>query len=221
MSQGWLDLSCSPCSSESLILTQNFVSMPWKATKLVFCGIPVRRRMLYVITLVSAIVCVPTLSWFLLVLDGPFTQGQQVGFAVATVIPLALALNGWRLILKHHSVLFREEARVIWPGSIALLLAATGFACVVAHQVMKRGRMDFIVPLVFGGGLFLVLLVRLFRLSSHPKRSDIVRGDSGRRRSRSHPDASSEPEESVAAEVVGEETADDESPAPPPDVPAS
>jgi hypothetical protein len=189
--------------------------MPWKATKLVFCGIPLRRRTLYVITLAGAIAGVPTMSWGLLALGGAFTRNQQVGLIAAAVISIAVALNGWRLIIKHNSILFREEARVIWPASVVVLLAATCFAAAVAHVAMPHGHMDFIVPFVFGGGLLLVLLYRCFHLSNHPKRSDIVRGDSGRRRSRST--ASPVPAVSVAGEVVEEEADNDEGPEPPPE----
>ncbi len=155
------------------------------------------------------------MSWGLLALGGAFTRNQQVGLIAAAVISIAVALNGWRLIIKHNSILFREEARVIWPASVVVLLAATCFAAAVAHVAMPHGHMDFIVPFVFGGGLLLVLLYRCFHLSNHPKRSDIVRGDSGRRRSRST--ASPVPAVSVAGEVVEEEADNDEGPEPPPE----
>jgi hypothetical protein len=186
--------------------------MPWKTTKLAFFGIAVRRRTLYALTLVCTIAAVPVLSLALLFFGGNFARGQKIGFISATIITLALALNGWRLILKHNIALFREEARVIWPGAVVLLFAATGIACAVADSVVKRGRMDYIVPLVFGGGMFIVFVVRCARLGHYPKRSEIVRGSSGRRHSRSGLPATPQPQEAVVVEPVAEDDAGPESP---------
>ena len=186
--------------------------MPWKSTKLVFCGLAVRRRTLYVITLVCAIAAVPVMSLALLTLGGNYTRNQQVGLLSATIVTLAMALNGWRLILKHNISLFWEEARVIWPGAVVLLLAATWLGCTVADAVIQRGRMDYIVPTVFGGFMLVVLLVRWAKLGSHTKRSSIVRGDSGRRHSRSGLPAAPASEETVAPELAED---DDAGPEPP------
>ena len=77
--------------------------MPWKTTKLVFCGIPLRRRTLYIITLASAIALVPTLSWLVLAVLGNSILQQRVSFLVGTLIAGALALNGWRLIFPRQA----------------------------------------------------------------------------------------------------------------------
>jgi len=189
--------------------------MPWKTTKLVFCGIPLRRRSLYIITLVGAIVSVPTISWALLALESPLSRGQQIGYAVAAVISVGLALNGCRLIIKHNSILFQEEARIVWPGAVVVLLAATGFASVVARNVMKHGRMDYFVPLALGGALLLILLYRCLRLGNHPKRSDIVRGESGRRHSRTNSAASPASAETEVGTMDEDELGDNEDAEPP------
>jgi len=188
--------------------------MPWKSTKLAFCGIALRRRTVYSATLFFAIACLPALSWALLTMSGNFARNQKLGFMAATIITMALALNGWRLILKHNLALFREEARIIWPGAVVLLLAATWLAYAVAESVIKRGRMDYIVPLVFGGLLLIVLVVRCVRIGQYPKRSDIVRGSSGRRRSRSSlPVATA----TAVAEADAAMEDDDAGPEPPPE----
>jgi hypothetical protein len=145
-------------------------------------------------------------------LGGNFSRAEQIRFLAATVILLALALNGWWLILKHNVTLFREEARVIWPGSIVLLLAATWLAYAVADSVIKRGRMDYIFPLAFGGLMLAVLLVPIAKLGDLTKRSDIVRGDSGRRRSRSGLPPSPASEEKVAAAPTEQDNAGSEPP---------
>jgi len=186
--------------------------MPWKSTKLKFCGIPLRRRTLYLVTLVCAITAVPTLSWALLTLGGKFTPGEIIGFFAAAVISLALALNGWRIILKRKITLFFEEARLIWPGSACLLVAATWLGCVVANTVIHRGRLDYIVPSAFGGIMFIFLAYRCATLGSHPKRGAIVRGDSRRSHSQSGLPSAPLAEEELAEPAMED---DDIGPEPP------
>jgi hypothetical protein len=187
--------------------------MPWKTTKLVFCGIPLRRRTLYIITLASAIALVPTLSWLVLAVLGNSILQQRVSFLVGTLIAGVLALNGWRLILKHNPALFREEARLIWPGSVVLLLVAAWIACTVAHSALKHGRMDYLIPLGLSGPVLILLLVKCATLGSYPKRSS-----SSRHRSRSSQATTplsgeaSLPEEAVADEPLEDDDEGPESP---------
>jgi hypothetical protein len=66
--------------------------------------------------------------------------------------------------------------------------------------------------LVFGGLLLIVLVVRCVTIGQYPKRSDIVRGNSGRRRSRSGLPVATTPD----AVEVGEAAEDDDAGPEPP-----
>ncbi len=160
--------------------------MPWKTTKLKFCGIPVRRRTLYVLTLFFAIAAVPAVSWALLNSGENVPRARQIEFFGGSAVVVFLALNGWWSIIRTNAVLYREEARFIWPGAAVLLALVTWMACDVAEKSFERGSLDYIAPLSFGGALMVFLLLRCVFISRHLKRADIVRGGPSRR-SRSLP----------------------------------
>ena len=160
--------------------------MPWKTTKLKFCGLPVRRRTLYVLTLFFAIAAVPAVSWALLNSGENVPRNRQLEFLGGAAAVVFLALNGWWSIIRTNAVLYREEAKFIWPGAIVLLGLVTWMACDVAERSFNRGQLDYIAPLAFGGALMIFLLLRCVLIGRHQKRSDIVRGGPSRR-SRSLP----------------------------------
>jgi hypothetical protein len=181
--------------------------MPWKSTKLTYCGIHVRRRTLYVLAMVFAVASVPTVSWTVLTFNVFYSRNVQWAFLLSALVTICFSLNAWRLILKHNIVLFWEEARFLWPASMALLIVAIGLGYWVADFEIKRGKMDYVVPLAFGGIFFLVLLVRCVRLGTlHQKKSSIVRGGPSRRsRSQSAKAGAVVDEEELAEDYVEEE----------------
>jgi len=160
--------------------------MPWKTTKLKFCGVPVRRRTLYILTLFFAIAAVPAISWLLLNSGENIARTRQAEFFAGAAVTVLLALVGWLAIVRNNTTLYREEAKFIWPGAIVLLGLVTWMACNVAETSFKRGQLDYIAPLAFGGIMMAFLFYRCALIGRHPKRSDIVRGGPSRR-SRSLP----------------------------------
>lgn len=161
--------------------------MPRKPTKLRFFGVAVRRRTLYALTLLFAVASVPTVSWAVLVLQANLPQMQRYGFYAAAILTLFPTFCGWLIITRQNIILYRSEARVIWPSAAVLLAAATWAACNVAASFIAQGKMAYGTPLAFGGVFMLFLLVRCCLLGRHPRRSDIVRGESGPPRRKSHP----------------------------------
>jgi hypothetical protein len=193
--------------------------MPWKTTKLKFLGLPVRRRTLYLLTLLFAIAAVPLASWAVLNSEREVPQIQRIEYAAAAAVSILLALMGWLSIVRNHAVLYHEEARYVWPIAILLVVPATLLGWKVADSSLHRGRLDYIVPLVFGGMVLVFLLVRWVLLERHPKRSDIVRGGPSRsHRHRSLPvanvmmDEMAKMKQSEADPVAGEELPDEELP---------
>jgi len=156
--------------------------MPWKATKLKFLGVPVRRRTLHLLTLFFAIAAVPLMSWAVLQSGHEVPQTKRMEFALGAMIPIGLTLMGWWTIVRNHSILYHEEARYVWPVAVVMVVPATWLGWKVAEIYFNRGRLDYVVPSFFGGMFFLFLLVRWAMLSRHPKRSEIVRGGPSRSR---------------------------------------
>ncbi len=163
-----------------------YLTMPWKTTKLKFCGFAVRRRTLYVLTLFFAIAAVPAVSWALLNSGQNVSKTRQLEFFAAAAGVVLLALNGWWAIIRTNSIIYREEARFIWPGAVLLLGLVTWMACDVAERSFNRGRLDYIAPISFGGALMIYLLYRCVLIGRHQKRADLDRGGPSRR-SRSLP----------------------------------
>ncbi len=156
--------------------------MPWKTTKLKFFGVAIRRRSLFALTLFFAVAAVPACSWALVALNANLTNGQKYLFDAGGFITALLAFRGWWLILRHNPVLFREEARVLLPGAVVLLLLAIWVGCTVEDTVIQPAKHHYVVPFALGGLLMVFLLVRCALLGQYPRRGDIVRGESGPRR---------------------------------------
>ncbi len=145
---------------------------------------PVRRRTLHILTLFFAIMAVPFVSWAVLNSRAEVPQMERMEYAAGAGVFIGLAFMGWWTIQRNHIVLYYEEARFIWPGAVLLVLLTTGLGWTVADRFFQRGRLDYIVPLSFGGMMLLFLLVRWAQLSRQPKKSEIVRGGPSRGRSR-------------------------------------
>jgi hypothetical protein len=160
--------------------------MPWKATKLKFFGVSVRRRTLYVLTLLFAILAVFFLSLALINSGAEAPAKWRNAFTGGACITVFVSLIGFWTIVRQQIVLYWEEARYIWPASIPVLLVTMWVTYVVAKTSFSRGRLDYLAPLTFGTLLLAFFLVRCALLNRHPKKKDIVRGESGPMRPRAN-----------------------------------
>ncbi|HTB62296.1 MAG TPA: hypothetical protein VK737_01800 [Opitutales bacterium] len=160
--------------------------MPWKTTKLKYLGVSVRRRTLYVVSLLFAILAVPLISWALINSGTQSEPKLRYGFAGAALICVLLSMIGWWTIIRQHIVLYWEEARFIWPATIPIVLGVMWMTYRVSKTTFSRGRLDYLAPLTFGTLLLGFFVVRCVLLGRHPKKTDIVRGESGPARPRAN-----------------------------------
>lgn len=182
--------------------------MPWKTTKLKFFGVAVRRRTLFALTLLFAVVAVPALSWALVAIPANLANGQKLLFFAGGFFAGILAFKGWWMILRHNPILYREEARVLLPAAMFLLLPAVWLGCVVEDTVINPAKLHHVVPFALGGMLLVFLLVRCALLSHHPRRGDIVRGESGPRRGSRPTKAGGTPSPLIVAQAELDEPAE-------------
>jgi hypothetical protein len=158
-----------------------FTPLPWKSTKLVFCGVPVRRRTLYGITLALGIATVPAWSWaVLMMLNRNPPHWSRLIYLAAAVLVSILALYGTRSILKRKAVLYYEEARRIWPVALVGLFVAAGLAIGVAETFLMPSPICLIVPGVFAAPWLVFILWRWMKLNDAPKHHDRPRQSSSR-----------------------------------------
>lgn len=184
--------------------------MPRKPTRLKYFGIAVRRRTLYALTVFFGIISVPTVSWAILVQQTNVVSLQKDAYIVAATMTVFCAFWGWVTITRHNPIFYRDEARNIWLGGLALLVPVTWLGGMVADTVIKPNRMAYGTPLMLGAAVLLFLIVRLIMLGQHPKRGDIVRGESGPMRKKSRPPVPGSTPSPLAADAVADETDGDE-----------
>jgi hypothetical protein len=174
---------------------------------------------MHLLTLFFAIATVPLASWAVLQSGSEVPQMRRIEFAVGALIAIGLTMMGWWTIVRNHCILYHEEAKYLWPVAVVLVIPATWLGWKVAETYLHRGRLDYLVPLSFGGMAFLFMLARWAMLSRHPKRSDIVRGGPSRSRKPRPPPVANVLLEELARQGKipveadsGEEGSDDELP---------
>ncbi len=185
--------------------------MPWKTTKLKFCGVAVRRRTLYILTLLSAISAVPAVSWAVLVPNSTLSITQKLAFFALALATIYCAASGCWTIIRTNSILYREEARLIWPGAALVLLVAIWLGYRVTLSLIEPDKYDFVLTYVLGGVLMFYLLSRCLLLKRHPRRADVQHARASRRDSHGPMRKSSPtPEIASAVELEDEDNLDGE-----------